>query len=577
MPINEALIYNTDGTVTYQGSLRTNLDLEPDPIGKIFTCQLEVENPYEPITYEGDIVTHVNIDKEYSNHYILSSMEIKKQDLNQEIPFQLKVNPINQMYEFRGNTTLEDPKPTCYDILDSSVYYQQAKSETEIPCKMDVPYPLNTEFKAKMDIPAFWFTHFFDCTMEIDGISTSYELNGEVHVDAEYADAFIPGSFQFIRDKQTITLPGTMELELSTIGKFIPIQMKVRNRKFIYSIFSKMKVVPGYNKFIDCQMEVTNPYTYNVLTGSAFVNYDKSETGFNGELYNQPHLTKYIPGTTDLMKIGTYHDILNLIMSVVNFSDTFINCKMTVLTPYTRYGKDILNIKMNAGIESTTFISGSLYMDPSVVFTKEIPLSMEVQNPTIPARIGILVDPLWENSPFVLKSSLITFFKRCYQTHDISIVYGGQPISNWDIHKIAHIFRIPDENLNEVPFGYIPANPIANRDYVFNFIRQLTSFRDDERKEISKIFIFSDIAYTRHNTTLYPLIKFAMDSRIPCIIITSKGDFTETELLHAYPPGPEVGHPIWHGGFPPQHPGPFAFSPNEATKHKNVYDDRPIV
>ena len=65
MPINEALIYNTDGTVTYQGSLRTNLDLEPDPIGKIFTCQLEVENPYEPITYEGDIVTHVNIDKEY--------------------------------------------------------------------------------------------------------------------------------------------------------------------------------------------------------------------------------------------------------------------------------------------------------------------------------------------------------------------------------------------------------------------------------------------------------------------------------------------------------------------------------
>ena len=577
MPIDEALIYNLDGTVTYQGSLRTNLDLEPDQLGQVFTCRLEVENPYEPIIYEGDIVTHVNIKQEYTTRYILSSIKIKKEDFKQEIPFQLKVTPRNQMYEFRGNVTLEDPKPTCYDILDSSVYYQQAKSETEIPCNMEVPYSLNEEFKAKMEIPAFWFGKFFDCSMEIDGISTSYGIDGEVHIDADYADTFLPGELQFIKDKQSTVLPGTMELELSAIAKFIPVQMKVRNRKFIYSIFSKMKVVPGYNKFIDCNMEVSNPYTYGVLTGSAFVNYDKQETGFNGELYNQPHLTEYINGTTDLMKIGTYHDILNLIMSVVNFSDTYINCNMTVLTTFAKFGSDILSIKMNAGTESNTDISGSLYMDPSVIFYKEIPLSMEVKNPIMPARIGILVDPLWENSPFVLKSSLITFFKRCYKTHDISIVYGGQPISNWDIHKIAHIFKIPDENLDEVPFGYIPANPIANRDYVFNFIRHLTTFRENERKEISKIFIFSDIAYTRHNTILYPLIKFAMDSRIPCIIITSKGDFTETELLHAYPPGPETGHPIWHGGYPPPKPGPFAFSPNEATKHKNVYDDRPIV
>lgn len=566
-------IINSDGTITYIGDLSSTVIMEKEAIGKNFGATMKVVYPFYGKQYIAPISGSLIIENtEYQND-IPSSLDIERNYIDLDIPSSITVK--RQDYVFDGILgSLNYQKGIYSHNIPSDLTYEQEELTKDIQSSIVVPaVSENTITSSCVMSYEDVSTDILNCKMVVHDYCVTSSISTSVFVKAEDYETRIPGSLYYERGRNNYEFDASIKVPLSSSVTVFPCQMKVRDRRSIYSLFSKMNVAYGYNKELDSTMKVISSRTDNdIIRGVVSTEKEQFATNVLSGILDTPNFElDYIPSTVDILKAGTYHDILYCSMDVRQYAEAEMNCSMNVLTRFMPTEYDILAASMIVGNEFTQSISGSCVFIPNTTIDKDIlSCSIEVVNPAMPARLGIYVDPIWKVNPFILKSVLATFFSRLYRRMDVSIVYGGNPRSDWDIHKMGHAFGFLDSKMMKVPIEYIPGNPPANADYTIRFIRALSTFgKDETRKEISKVIIFSDIPYARHSSNLAPLFDFCENYDIPCVCITSKGEFIERSST-AERLSPDM-HSIDRYKFTPEYTG------GAHTKHRDVYDDRPIV
>ena len=199
--------------------------------------------------------------------------------------------------------------------------------------------------------------------------------------------------------------------------------------------------------------------------------------------------------------------------------------------------------------------------------------SLEVTDNLPECRIGIFTDPIWNYEPFTLKNSVSTLLDRYFLDYKITLIYSGSPRANWDIKHFAGVYRIPPHRSIEVPFNWVPANPLLNKDSMIRFIRVLFEYdrKNNKMVKIDKVIIFSNNPYAHNSTYINPLIRACTDHNIPFTVITSKGDILGSD--------PASGRLITRQTLDPNMP--IDQQPHwgigMGSKHRDVFDDHKII
>lgn len=589
----ETFIPLQNGTIVYQGNLRSSLVVNAEQYGKNLAMTMNVTNPYNPVEYQATITTRCRVEKFDKRYTVLRTRLI------------LDTTPVDNPYEFacsmlvpqyhanrmvlRGKLRLKEPSPESFYLFRKRpcrLYYEPSFIEEDL-CTASM-YVLQTAYEqiyCDCEIEEDEYDkELLDASMYVPNIMVNKLIvSGTCQISSRiqrYKLFDLPIEFYYYKEPYGEDIFNMkMEVKKRDLTLDYPCRMRVKLCQSIYSMFSRMTVVNGTYYSIDCSMEVSNPFITDI-EGYVFIDYEKTEENLPGELFVPNYVFEYLRGEVVIPTAGIYEDILFAEMLVASIVRADFDCSMNIYTPWTGIVKDFL-ARMRVGNEVTELFDCSMVVDGMIDTSVDLfNASMYVSNAMYPARIGILVDPLWKAEPSVLKSSLITFFDRVCSTNDVSLVFGGTDRTNWDIHKLAHVYNIPDERLIELFIEYDNMHPMCNRHNAERFLQALCMFRPYERQEISKVFVFTDIQPNRHSSLLTPIYHFCAKYGIQCVVISSDGSFVDTgRVFSQYCCNlqddnfgmlniNELYHHNHHQ---------ICCNVDENTKHKNVFDDRPII
>lgn len=527
---SENYIGDIDSTLTV-GSNRYN-------VGKfILDCSIKVLQPYDPLQYQGYITAFMDLAKDISTTYLPADVSIFGTDIHKDFLCSFSTRLLEWDEDIYGYTYLKKPDDTVYDLLDASMeYFDRENLFEDIQCSLVVPEQILMEFDATTALKRESIRYDILMGSSIMDQSSLGEdiVHGTVYVFPDPVnDVIIDAGMRYEKNDSVTDLDSFMYLETSLSRVEIPCQIKVKSRKFIYSLYTHMRVVPGVNKDIPCTLTVFNDQIWDIA-GNLDIGLERVDHDLfpQVDLELMPYEVHDIDATVNIERVDTRKEVV-LSMFVVDPINTDIECTMEVFTPYTYLLEDI-PCSLNVGNqEFVDILDMMINVEGALTINNEITCRLEVLNELMPARVGIFVDPLWEYDPYVLKSSIATFLDRISTKNELKVIFGGNPRSNWDIQHFCDIFRVRRENQLEVLMDFCPSLPMANQEAMHRFIQAMCTFTKEEYEDhpyIDKVFIFTDMPHTHRSTMLVPLLEFCYMYRIPATCITSSGDFIDTTL-----------------------------------------------
>lgn len=564
--------------VEYQGFITGLAEVELEPI-----------EPYE--FYSSISIPGVRVDY---NVYLSGRVSIKDEVLN---PFDLK----SQLYVPRirwtdfidGFIKLESYyyndyrsgilgkvglRPNIYDnnhLIQGKFEYVAQDLTTDIVSSIYVIHPYDNKelISGIANLDPIYHNTDISSLLKVDSLLESHEIDGLVQtVKLKHTTDALDGEFDYKKsDYNKDLLEGNVIIHQWNQKYEILSSLLIPHYDYIYSIMSQLKVVPGWIHDIDSFLKVVERFKVDLLRAAIRLDFSihKSDNLLTINATLPPFEYMHLNGQVNLNKIGTRKD-LDSSLVVVNGLNHDINSTLEVETLYEQLSTDIPSM-LNVGESMYIDFDSVLEVDSSYMFHRDINSSINVRNYDYAGRIGIFVDPLWKYEPYVLKNAVSTFLDRLYEKHKITLVYGGSPRANWDIHKFGDIYGINPSQLIEVPFSFVPGNNIINVDQMNRYIRALFEFDNNSYDFINKVFVFSDSPYAHNTTYLAPLFKMCEVYHIPMAVITSKGDVVGTD--------PSTGK---YGTqrqidlhYPLTHQPHWVYG--EGSKHRDVFDDGRIV
>ena len=538
-------VNRTEGVVKYVGYINGSIDLttstiEEDEIG--FDCSIHVPQ----VMYDKTINGALLVIPEICSRYIEGTADIAKK---------------NYMGEFDGYFLYEA------DTLD-----------TDILSSMNVIQAIWEDISGDVNIEAESFSKDILSKIEVNGISIVEDLcKGNVTMDQ-----YIEKNKDLWANMQYISMPYTSDESNTLTGKVtinnwssrydINSRLRVPCHRILYTFLSKLKAVYGSNYDIPSNITISSDHVYDIdaLVNLEYTDYENEQL-LEGNIHIDPHEWKDIDSEVYLDKVDTRRDF-DSNMFVVQPVDKYITSTITVKNQYKKLNKTIDSI-IRVGNEYAMSFESSMSVEAALQQGTDIISSMEVTNQLMPGRVVFFTDPLWQYEPYVLKNTVSTFLERIFLTTYLTVVYGGSPRANWDIKHFCGVYRIPPERQIEVPFDFLPGNPLATKNSMIRFVHRMFRFRpNDPHKQVDKVFVFSNNPYAHNSTYLNPLFEACRLYKIPITVITSKGEFVGSD-----PTNPER----YINRTPVDHNLPLDAQPHwqygAGTKHREVFDDRPIV
>lgn len=566
--------------VKYIGVITGYIDVTKELVRKDIYSTLKATRVEGVVTYIGHITGNISIeDQDFGDEdfYIPSSLDVPKVSFNRIINAALFVDydKLNKII----NGTVDIDRETYNELLEGTFYYEMGNTYVDIVSTLNAVETSMTDLDGSVDIQLEEFNHEFESSIEVKDVFISADLfDGSVTMD-DYAykskDLWV--NFEYTRElfnpeDESNVLTGKISLYAWNTKYDINSRLRVPCHRILYTFLSKLKAVRGINYDILSGMTVSGDHVYD-LDAEVNLEYQdfEDEALLEGKLTIEPHDWIDLVTILHLDKTDTRRDIESS-MFVVNPVDKEFASTITVKNPYRRYNKDIFSSIMRVGNEYTMSFESSMDVEAALQDTVDIVSSMEVTNSLMPGRVVFFVDPLWQYEPYVLKNAVSTFFERIYLTTYLTVVYGGSPRANWDIKHFCGVYRIADNRQIEVPFDFYPGNPLASKNSMVRFVHRMFMFKPhDPHKQVDNVFVFSNNPYAHNSTYLNPLFEACDRYRIPITVITSRGEFVGTDPASGrYINRTTVDHnlpldaqPHWQYG--------------AGTKHRDIYDDRPVV
>ena len=504
----------------------------------LFDCSIEVINPYDPLIYQGFITGFMDIPKELHKTNLLdSTVNIDGIDVYKDFLCSFSTRLMEYRNEINSFVHLIRPDDSSYDLLTATMeYFDREESIVDIDCSIIVPEQILVEFDGSTSIEKEYNSfNLLNGNAIVDNDSMAVNIvDGTVYVFPDpINDIIIDGDFRYEKEESITDLDSFVYLETSLSRVEIPCQIKVKACKFIYSLYSYAKVVPGVNIDIYCNLRVFNDKIWDIQA-NLDIGYDRLDYDLfpQVDLDLMPYQVHDIEATVDIDRVDTRREFV-MCAFIVDPINIDIDCTMEVFTPYYNLLQDI-PCSLNVGNpEYVDVLDISMTVEGALTVNNELECRLEVLNELMPARVGIFVDPLWEYDPYVVKSSIVTFLDRISTKNTLKVIYGGNTRANWDIQHFCDIFGVERHNQLEARMDYCPNNPMINQTSMHRFIEAMCQFTPKEYEEhpyIDKVFIFTNMPHTHRHTMLIPLLEFCYMYKIPLTCITSSGEFIDTTL-----------------------------------------------
>ena len=290
--------------------------------------------------------------------------------------------------------------------------------------------------------------------------------------------------------------------------------IKVPGYKGIYTFPCEINVQNGKDYYINSTITVINDAISDIDCNTN-IEYDKIQNDIDFTLNLVPIIREDIENSLTINPINTRREIECIVNNIGNIISEFkstINVEEPIIEP-SELNKDlqcnlITGFNDISDIESTMEVVVPTYLDFDIDFTLKV----------LPkARIGILVDPLWNYDPFVLKSSLLTLFDKYFEKMSLTIFYGGNKRSDWDIEHLGYIYKY---NLIKFPLLLNKMKLKESMESLDHFMYHLFE------EKVDKIFIFVDNHMLIKSSIFRPLVDICMANKIPLTLISSSGEYT---------------------------------------------------
>lgn len=522
-------------SIEYIGIIDSTVNIDPNYSNTDIMCRIKVDIPIEPVEYIAIINSYVYNPKNKLDIDLNSNLNIDKHFISDEgllddIESKININKYTGIYGIISEVKLDDYLINNID-LDSSIYYKEIIYNTDINCEVifKALYEDNI-IDGDCNIELEENTIDLDSDLLVDRLLGYKDINTSVNVMANpIKKNLIFGNLKYEKGLYNYDLNSELELAEFIKSIYIQSQIKVIKKRYYYSIFSRIKVVNRSDTEIPCSITVFNDQLHDIFGDVDILPisglYDIM-TDCN--LYMQDYITKDIEGSFILDHTWTRKDI-PIYMYVVHGLDTEIECQLDVFNPSYKYTYDIpctINASMNTIIYD---ISSSIITIPVKWMYKDIVCKFYTSNRLAPAKIGIVIDPLWKYEPFVIQAVLVTFLERITTKNELAIVYGGNPRSDWDIEHYSKIFGIDRKHMLKSPIIYDNRNPSKTKDSIDCYINNLISFDpDNEYRKVDRVFIFTNSLNNPQGSRLMnPIVKVCKENMIPCLSINSQGDYLE--------------------------------------------------
>ena len=510
-------------------------------------CTLVVENPDidpidDPEEPDAEYIAIINSKAKinpipYRKTLIRGSIFAKRKDVNGEVPITFNINNIRNRY-YVDSTFEYEGVYGKYD-LDSSIIYGFNPHISDIDCELWFPIKLDHDIcNGIVDIEKNKLSDTNPCDLDIsfniDALPIMHEVvSGVVDLMRRPYILLLFSPFaatvELLPTKYSGKETGEIDCVLET-AKFkkssdVYVRFHVHKKRSQYSLFTRFRVVPRVDKDIPIIFDVKNDQIYDI-PGSVSMNKEYMKTDMDSSVEMPDYTWEQIIGTAKIEPVYTRRDIPIYFYAVepVN-SDVYIH--LNVETPYTPGFVDIpVNFRIGNNLYKDILYT-TFCVKAAIQTNNELPIQFSVENWRYPARVVIAVDPIWHYEAIVLKSALVTFFDRLYRKTDMTVIYGGNPRSDWDIHHLGRIFGVQEQNLINCPLIYDAHNPCNMKCSIENFIKTMTTFREGEKPYIDRVFLFLDNPIYHSSTVLGPIMDFCIENNISCVAINSHGDWQE--------------------------------------------------
>lgn len=510
--------------------LRFNIPCKIDVIADLGIVEIlaviEGRAKIEEFEYLTEILGKVNLDTNgISNLEIPSKIEVRKMMFSKDILAGV-VNYERSGFDTKGS------------IEGKLVYTENELEDTLLDGRLVLAeYRQHNLLHGKLNLVGEDVESVINGRLEYESDTVDTEIKGKVVLDEynEVVKDLIEGKLYFERDEYIKDLcSGRLVLYNKYIQTEFPCRIAVKQKKYKYSIFSKIDVVNGFELEFPGTISVDG--TTEVDTSiEGKVNVDKEDYStelFSGRVDVYPHVFTYIDGKVTLDSTYTRREF-NSTINIVQEGKIEIPCKITIKErDRVNYINNlllcraILGNRMSYTIDSKISIR-NLRPEPDAI----IPV------PTLPGvaggRIVIAVSPTWSYNPFVFKSSLITFLDRYYGTYDFNFVFGGNPRSDWDILNLCNNFKIDKKKLHQVKFRFRFNDPMFNKVNVDHFIEHMfMDYPNKEYNNILRVFLFMNQPSWYYNDPLAKIAEVCKMNDISCVAINSGGEYQEINEIN---------------------------------------------
>lgn len=503
--------------------------------------------------------------KNHSEDILNCSLKIEPLIAYNLYPLYCKVRlaPLDSFIRDILNCSLEVPKIEYISLhgssseIDSKIKLEKAKISSDINntvCFDISVVPINKEFNNTCSLVKSTYTYEFNSTLTVPfkyepGQTQQHnsEINNTVKIEKDKFEdnkASIDNRVFLKYDRFKTELDNTVKIEKINTNSDIDcstkyeidkttndIDCKITLFKYIHDVsWNNVIKVPSFRGFytIPCEIKVVNgkDYCFNAcmkvinnaisdLDCSTKIEKETNESDIDFSVKLVPSINEDILNSVSLKKINTRREIDCSVNSIGSIATEFISS--IIVEPPKIVPIELseeFKCSMVTGYTETYDIEANM----EVVIPTQLNIDLDFTLTVLPkARIGILVDPLWDYEPFVLKSSLLTLFDKYFQKASLSIVYGGNKRSDWDIEHLGYVYKY---HLIKVPVCLNKLKRQETMESIHHFIHHL--FED----KVNKIFIFmNDFTFAR-SSVFKPLIDLCiMNKNVPLTLINSAGEY----------------------------------------------------
>ena len=536
--------------ITYTGDIDSSATLAKtdDLYQDILRGTITIENPYNPITYIGDINSEVELEanpiSDSVSNILFGTTTIESEDhSNDLVDGVATITSDTFNSDFDGQADIENDE-FGYDIFDGNVELAYTNSVNK----------------------------FIEGSTEIEQEQTNIDIEAEGFLIPEnFNRNIISGEFEYEEGTNTTDLDGEVTLTLFNAWVDLASHIRVPCGRYIYSIFSKMAVVPGSNTDIISTIEVTDDGHYDIIRGTLNVDPENTETDLlDGEVELEKYKTTTIDCEVSINRVDTRCDLFSELYAAEG-KNIDINCFMNVEPIPYRHGYLDIPSHLNAGFETIEDIfTGTLIAFQPERIECDIDCTLEVK-PSIEdmIRIGIFVDPLWKMEPYVLKGTLTTLFDPLYHKERTNVIYGGNARALYMIKHFCEVYHVLHSRAIRVDYTQ---NPIINMHMVHEYTRALLHIRDKKHEYLDRVFIFANTSGQHGGSMLHPLLHHLSELDIETYVIDSSGNYLGLDTSNS------TLIPLGTAPTSTYHYNPLHHIPvGMATKHRMIFDKKPVV